>query len=111
MNREGREGSRSPVRPPSTTIANWLTNLRVASRPLRFQNNSIGPGPMLRLLAPVLLAFGLAGALVAAAPIDREALVTRHNPVVRKIDYDAPLTVGNGGFAFTADITGLQTFP
>ncbi|WP_069961614.1 hypothetical protein [Lacunisphaera limnophila] len=45
-----------------------------------------------------------------AAPIDREALVRRHNPVVRSVDYDSPLTVGNGGFAFTADITGLQTF-
>ncbi len=44
------------------------------------------------------------------APIDRQALVTRHNPVIRKVDVDAPLTVGNGGFAFTADITGLQTF-
>lgn len=43
-------------------------------------------------------------------PIDRKALVTRHNPVVRSVDYDAPFTVGNGGFAFTADITGLQTF-
>jgi hypothetical protein len=49
-------------------------------------------------------------ALAAATPIDREALVRRHNPVVRSVDYDSPLTVGNGGFAFTADITGLQTF-
>ncbi|HEX5218333.1 MAG TPA: hypothetical protein VFZ59_02100 [Verrucomicrobiae bacterium] len=46
----------------------------------------------------------------AIPPIDRQALVTRHNPVIRKVDADAPLTVGNGGFAFTADITGLQTF-
>lgn len=43
-------------------------------------------------------------------PIDRHALVTRHNPVIRKVDVDAPLTVGNGGFAFGCDITGLQTF-
>ncbi|WP_164975976.1 hypothetical protein [Oleiharenicola lentus] len=50
------------------------------------------------------------GVLAGAAPIDREALVRRHNPVVRSVDYDSPLTVGNGGFAFTADITGLQTF-
>ena len=42
--------------------------------------------------------------------IDRQALVSRHNPVIKKLDVDAPLTVGNGGFAFTADITGLQTF-
>jgi hypothetical protein len=58
-------------------------------------------------------AAGLAATAVhgaEAAPIDREALVRRHNPVVRSVDYDSPLTVGNGGFAFTADITGLQTF-
>src|SRR5882672_1919673 len=46
----------------------------------------------------------------SGGPIDREALVTRHNPVICKVDVDAPLTVGNGGFAFGADITGLQTF-
>ena len=41
--------------------------------------------------------------------IDREALVSRHNPVLRQLDPLSPLTVGNGEFAFTADITGLQT--
>lgn len=46
-----------------------------------------------------------------AAGIDRRALVTRHNVVLRHPDAWAPLTVGNGEFAFTADITGLQTFP
>ena len=47
----------------------------------------------------------------APAPaIDRHALVTRHNPVIRAVDPDAPLTVGNGNFAFGCDITGLQTF-
>ena len=45
-----------------------------------------------------------------AAAIDRLALVTRHNPTLHGVDYSAPLTVGNGGFAFTADVTGLQTF-
>lgn len=44
-------------------------------------------------------------------PIDREALVARHSPHLRALDFDAPLTVGNGGFAFTADVTGLQSFP
>jgi hypothetical protein len=57
-----------------------------------------------------LFCFLLLGVAATAAPIDREALVRRHNPVVRSVDYDSPLTVGNGGFAFTADITGLQTF-
>ncbi|MHC4646991.1 MAG: hypothetical protein ACYTBJ_15960, partial [Planctomycetota bacterium] len=47
----------------------------------------------------------------AAKPIDRYALVSRHNPVIRKPDPLSPLSVGNGEFAFTADITGLQTFP
>ena len=46
-----------------------------------------------------------------AAPIDREALVKRHTVVVTKPDKLSPLTVGNGEFAFTADVTGLQTFP
>lgn len=42
--------------------------------------------------------------------INRYALVTRNNPVLEAPDTKAPLTVGNGEFAFTADITGLQTF-
>jgi protein-glucosylgalactosylhydroxylysine glucosidase len=46
-----------------------------------------------------------------AERIDRRALVQRHNPVATSIDRFAPLSVGNGEFAFTADITGLQTFP
>jgi hypothetical protein len=61
---------------------------------------------------------GLAGLLTAGhsfgarkvRPIDRYALVTRHKPVVRKIHPLSPLSVGNGEFAFTVDITGLQTF-
>jgi hypothetical protein len=53
----------------------------------------------------------LAGLLatVLSGPIDRQALVARHFPVVTRVDPDAPLTVGNGRFAFTADATGLQT--
>jgi hypothetical protein len=47
----------------------------------------------------------------AAEAIDRLALVTRHNPSVRELDPEAPFSVGNGEFAFTADVTGLQTFP
>lgn len=44
-------------------------------------------------------------------PIERQALVTRHNVTLDTPDPLTPLTIGNGGFAFTADITGLQTFP
>ncbi|GAA4875479.1 hypothetical protein GCM10023310_63820 [Paenibacillus vulneris] len=43
--------------------------------------------------------------------INRKALVTRHNPVIREVLDLSPLSVGNGEFAFTADFTGLQTFP
>ncbi|UQZ82558.1 hypothetical protein SK3146_01715 [Paenibacillus konkukensis] len=43
--------------------------------------------------------------------IHRKALVTRHNPVIREINPLSPLSVGNGEFAFTADFTGLQTYP
>lgn len=46
-----------------------------------------------------------------AAKIDRKALVTRHNPTITAADSLSSLSAGNGRFAFTADITGLQTFP
>lgn len=49
--------------------------------------------------------------LTVHAAIDRKALVTRNNPVITSVDTLASLSVGNGGFAFTTDITGLQTFP
>ncbi|MBB6092296.1 hypothetical protein HNQ60_001142 [Povalibacter uvarum] len=45
-----------------------------------------------------------------AAPIDRHALVSRHHPTLTRIDPASPFMVGNGNIAFTADITGLQTF-
>lgn len=43
--------------------------------------------------------------------IDRHALVTRHNVILEKADPLTPLSIGNGEFAFTADVTGLQSFP
>ena len=43
--------------------------------------------------------------------IDRKALVARHDIAFDKPDAMTPLSVGNGEFAFTADVTGLQTFP
>ncbi len=42
--------------------------------------------------------------------IDRYALVNRHNIVVDEFNPLASLSVGNGNFSFTTDITGLQTF-
>jgi hypothetical protein len=46
----------------------------------------------------------------AGGRIDRQALVTRHNVKLDHADIMSPLSVGNGEFAFTADVTGLQTF-
>ena len=43
--------------------------------------------------------------------INRKELVARHKIIINELDKRAPLTVGNGRFGFTADITGLQTFP
>ena len=48
---------------------------------------------------------------VMAQPINRKALVTRHNVINQRFDSLSSLTLGNGGFAFTTDITGLQSFP
>jgi hypothetical protein len=77
-----------------------------------------------RLAAVIGLAAGaLAGSAEGAAgdgppatrrprvSIERRALVTRHNPVLRRFDPESPLSVGNGELGFTADVTGLQTFP
>ncbi len=50
-------------------------------------------------------------ALAAQSVRDRRPLVQRHNPVLTALDPRSPLSVGNGEFAFTADITGLQSFP
>ena len=75
-------------------------------------------------LRPALFAFTLlvapaaacapmppAAAVAPAAPIDRQALVQRHNVTLTAIDRHAPIQLGNGDLGFTADITGLQTFP
>ncbi|HMJ67904.1 MAG TPA: hypothetical protein VK508_03365 [Cyclobacteriaceae bacterium] len=43
--------------------------------------------------------------------IDRLSLVTRHNVVINQPDTLGSLSVGNGEFAFTVDVSGLQTFP
>ena len=72
--------------------------------------------PRTRLSFPlvgfVLTILGFTHTTWADAPtrIDRQALVTRHNVVLRQFDVENPLSVGNGEFAFTADVTGLQTF-
>jgi len=48
-------------------------------------------------------------ALRSGPSLDRRKLVVRHNPILHAADPRAPLSVGNGEFAFTADVTGLQS--
>lgn len=43
--------------------------------------------------------------------INRKALVERHTVINTKVDSLSSLSVGNGKFAFTVDVTGLQSFP
>jgi len=45
------------------------------------------------------------------SPIDRHALVTRHDPRVDAVRPQWPLQLGNGSFAVAVDVTGLQTWP
>ena len=49
--------------------------------------------------------------MVEGGQIDRKALVMRHNVTQTRIDKFSPLSVGNGRFCYTVDITGMQTFP
>ncbi len=42
--------------------------------------------------------------------IDRKALVFRHHPIIRQIEPLSPMSLGNGSFGFSADVTGLQSF-
>ncbi len=60
---------------------------------------------LMTILLPLLCA------TLSAQPIDREAVVRRNNPHVTSLDTLSSLTVGNGGFAFTVDATGVQSFP
>jgi len=81
-------------------------------RPRTLKSGARSQALSLVVLAAALV--GLIGELplaTQAQAIDRRALVSRHNVTFRKIDPTSPAMVGNGNFAFTADITGLQTFP
>jgi len=55
------------------------------------------------------IASAQATAPVIQKPIDRYALVNRHNVVLQEADPLAPLSLGNGDFAYTADVTGMQS--
>ena len=43
--------------------------------------------------------------------IDRQGVVSRNNPIITEPNTLASLSLGNGHFATTVDVTGLQSFP
>ncbi|WP_205600720.1 glycoside hydrolase family 65 [Gracilibacillus sp. YIM 98692] len=43
--------------------------------------------------------------------MDRKRIVKKHHPIVTGVEKDAPLSIGNGNFGFSVDVTGLQSFP
>lgn len=61
-------------------------------------------------LAVVVLLLAPPASVSGQTRIDRHALVTRHNIELNQITPRSGLQIGNGNFAFTADVTGLQTF-
>lgn len=64
---------------------------------------------MMKNLISLLLVISVC--LCAEGKIDRKALTERNNPIVNGFDKLNSLSVGNGHFATTVDVTGLQSFP
>lgn len=59
----------------------------------------------------LLVFFYLSCQFVFSQKIDRRSVVERNCPTLTEIDTLGALTVGNGAFAYTVDITGLQSMP
>ena len=83
-----------------------------------FKRSDISPRPifhaqtaMMNRLVSLWCLLSMVSTTTAEESIDRRDLVQRHRPMLREVDPLTPLSVGNGEFAFTVDITGLQTFP
>ena len=47
----------------------------------------------------------------ATNSIDRKAVVNRNNPIITEVNPLSSLSVGNGHFVATVDVTGLQSYP
>ena len=116
-NHEFRAGSGSP-RGDLNLIAKCLSlcslrssrfmNCRFWNETCTLEPTPTVPLPIQMKLALVTLALASAAALAPADPIDRHALVARHN--LAWIDLRGQVPLGNGEFCFNADATGLRTF-
>lgn len=49
--------------------------------------------------------------VIFAEKADSRKVIERNNPRISKFDTSKALSVGNGTFQFTTDVTGLQSFP
>lgn len=63
------------------------------------------------VLFMVMSLLSCAIAVATDGNINQKVLVSRHNITQVKVDKLSPLSIGNGHFCYTADITGMQTFP
>ena len=87
------------------TCASRFASLRPRRRPL--------PDTMPKCFSPARVLFVIAIACLTTASttaIPRYDIVSRYSPVRNASSTSTPMQVGNGFFAFGADITGLQTF-
>ena len=82
-----------------------FVNSKIISKPKKMKI-SLTRYPLL-----ILLALMLAGCGTGTGKINREKVVRRHLVQVDSMDILSSVTAGNGKFAFTVDVTGLQTFP
>ena len=77
------------------------------SEPIR-DNDAKGVGPFIWASLEIEM-LGYTTENITAS-IDREAVLFRNNPIITEADPLASLSVGNGRFATTVDVTGMQTY-
>ena len=65
----------------------------------------------LTIILCVLTPIAASAQQTKSTPIDRQAVVNRNNPVITEVNPLSSLSVGNGHFVTTVDVTGLQSYP
>lgn len=73
-------------------------------------NNKIQKGKISAGTIVLLLSLYFHQPVLSQSKIDRKVVVNRHDIVLHAADTLSSVTLGNGAFAFTVDVTGLQTF-
>ena len=99
-----------PIRTEKTTLLSgpvpvWEIATYSSPKLHRFSYQSV------KRLCLLPLAFFLFCGAFLNAKIDRQELVRRHNPVIHSVDPESAVSLGNGDFAMTVDVTGLQSMP